>query len=206
MTVTAVQLALYAGAVFVLFMTPGPVWMALTARTLAGGVRAAWPLAAGVVIGDALWSFLALMGLAWAVSSHAGAMVALRWVAAAVFLWLGVAVIRNADRTIADDSRLARPGMWAGFLAGLAAILGNPKAILFYMGMLPGFFDLSTIVAVDIAVIVAISMVVPFLCNLVFATLVDRARRRLTSRAAIRRTNLVAGGLLILVGLAIPFT
>jgi threonine/homoserine/homoserine lactone efflux protein len=96
--------------------------------------------------------------------------------------------------------------MWAGFLAGLAAILGNPKAILFYMGMLPGFFDLPAITAPDIAVIVGISMIVPFLCNLVFATLVDRARRRLTSRAAIRRTNLVAGGLLILVGLAIPFT
>jgi threonine/homoserine/homoserine lactone efflux protein len=31
----------------------------------------------------------------------------------------------------------------AGFLAGLAAILANPKAILFYMGMLPGFFDLT---------------------------------------------------------------
>ena len=28
--------------------------------------------------------------------------------------------------------------MWAGFVAGLALILGNPKAILFYMGVLPG--------------------------------------------------------------------
>jgi hypothetical protein len=35
--------------------------------------------------------------------------------------------------------------MWAGFLAGLAVILGNPKAILFYMGMLPGFFDLRAL-------------------------------------------------------------
>ncbi len=205
MTVTAADLALYTAAVFVLFMTPGPVWMALTARTLAGGVQAAWPLAAGVVIGDALWSLLALLGLAWVVSTYGAAMTVLRWVAAAVFVWLGVTVLRNADRTIGADSRLVRPGMWAGFLAGLAAILGNPKAILFYMGMLPGFFDLAEVRAPDIAAIVFISMAVPFVCNLGFALLVDRVKQRLTSPGALRRTNLVAGGLLVAVGVAIPF-
>jgi threonine/homoserine/homoserine lactone efflux protein len=204
MTLSPSDLMLYAAAVFALFLTPGPVWMALTARTLAGGVRAAWPLAAGVVIGDALWSLLALLGLAWVVSTYAGAMTALRLVAAVVFVWLGVVVIRNAGRAIGADSRLTRPGVWAGFFAGLAAILGNPKAILFYMGVLPGFFDLSRVTAADIAVIVLISMIVPFLCNLAVALLVDRAKRRLSSPAALRRTNLVAGALLIAVGLAIP--
>jgi threonine/homoserine/homoserine lactone efflux protein len=31
--------------------------------------------------------------------------------------------------------------MWAGFISGVLIILGSPKAILFYMGVLPGFFD-----------------------------------------------------------------
>ena len=204
MTLAPADLGLYAAAVFALFLTPGPVWMALTARTLAGGVRGAWPLAAGVVIGDALWSLLAVMGLAWVVSSYAGAMTALRLVAAAVFVWLGVTVIRNADRAVGADSRLTRPGLWAGFFAGLAAILGHPKAILFYMGVLPGFFDLARVTAADVAAIVGISMAVPFVCNLAVALLVDRAKRRLSSPAALRRTNRIAGAALILVGLAIP--
>ena len=59
MTISALDLALYAGALFILFATPGPVWVAVTARTLAGGFHAAWPLALGVVVGDAVWPLVA---------------------------------------------------------------------------------------------------------------------------------------------------
>ena len=38
----------------------------------------------------------------------------------------------------------------AGFTAGLMVIAGNPKAILFYMGVLPGFFDFRTLTALDV--------------------------------------------------------
>lgn len=206
MTVSLSELALYAGALFILFLTPGPVWVALTARALSGGFNAAWPLALGVVVGDALWPLIAILGVSWVVSVFDGFLILLRYVASAIFLTLGVLLIRHPGASIAEDSRLTRPGMWAGFVAGLAVILGNPKAILFYMGVLPGFFDLTRIGAPDIAVIVAISMAVPFVGNLVFALFVDRARRVLTSPAALRRTNRIAGGLLIFVGLVIPFT
>ena len=206
MTITAADAALYAGALVILFLTPGPVWVALTARALSGGFNAAWPLALGVVVGDVIWPFLAILGVSWILSVYGGFLELLKWVACATFLLMGWLVIRNADKTIASDSRLTRPGMWAGFLAGLAVIIGNPKAILFYMGMLPGFFDLSALTAADIAVICGISFVVPLLGNLILASFIDRARRLMTSPTALRRTNLVAGALLICVGLVIPFT
>jgi threonine/homoserine/homoserine lactone efflux protein len=206
MTITPSELALYAGALFILFLTPGPVWLALTARTLAGGFHAAWPLALGVVVGDALWPFVAILGVTWVVSVFSGFLAAMKWVAAAVFLVMGGLVLRNASKTIAGDSRLTRPGMWAGFLAGIVVILANPKAILFYMGVLPGFFDLTDVTGSDIAAIVAISMAVPLVGNIIFALFVDRARRLLTSPKALRRTNIAAGLMLIAVGLIIPLT
>ena len=180
--------------------------MALIARALSGGFHAAWPLALGVVVGDALWPLLAILGVSWIVSVYAGFMIVLKYVAALVFLTMGVLLIRNADKTIGEDSRLTRPGMWAGFAAGLVVILGNPKAILFYMGVLPGFFDLTAVTPVDIALIVLLSILVPLVGNLIFALLVDRVRAALASPQAIRRMNLISGGLLILVGLVIPFT
>ena len=206
MTVTADQLLLYAGALLILFFTPGPVWVALTARALSGGFRQAWPLAVGVTVGDLLWPLLAILGVTWLVSVWGGFLEALKWVAAGIFLWMGWLLIRHAGAPISSDGRLTRPGMWAGFAAGVAVIVGNPKAILFYMGVLPGFFDLRVVTAWDIAVICAMSMAIPLMGNLAMASMIDRARRLLTSPEALARVNRIAGGLLILVGLVIPFT
>jgi threonine/homoserine/homoserine lactone efflux protein len=206
MTVTAGQLGFYAIGIFLLFLTPGPVWVALTARALSGGFRAAWPLAVGVTLGDLLWPFLAILGVSWILSVFENFMTVMRWVASVTFLVMGILIIRNAENDINTDSRLTRPGMLAGFLAGVAVIIGNPKAILFYMGMLPGFFDVANLTWADIAVICAISMIIPLIGNLALAWFIGLARGILTSPAALRRTNLVAGALLIIVGLVIPFT
>ena len=205
MTLTIQQLALYAGALFILFMTPGPVWVALMARAMSGGFRAAWPLALGVVVGDVMWSVLAILGVSWIVSQYAGFLDLMRYVASITFLFMGYMVIRNADKTIASDSRLTRPGVIAGFVAGLAVIIGNPKAILFYMGMLPGFFDLSQLTVADIVAIGALSAIVPLIGNLIMGAFIGKVRALLTSPRALKRMNLTAGWLLVAVGVVIPF-
>lgn len=206
MTLGLSEVGLYFLAMVILFGTPGPVWMALLARAMSGGFASAWPLAFGVVIGDALWPLLAIFGLSWVATEFSALAEWLKIVASIVFLWMGVTVIRHADKPIAADSRLTRPGKWTGFVAGLIVILSNPKAILFYMGMLPGFFDLGALTGPDVAVIVAISMGVPFFGNLLMAAFIGRIRKALTSPRALRRLNLGAGGLLIAVAAIIPFT
>jgi threonine/homoserine/homoserine lactone efflux protein len=203
MTITFEQLLLYCGALLILFLTPGPVWVAIIARGLSGGFAAAWPLAVGVAIGDLIWPLAAIFGLSWVLSVYAGVMDILRWVAVVIFLAMGVLLIRHAGAPIGTDSRLTRPGRWAGFAAGVAAILGNPKAILFYMGVLPGFFDLRQITGADISAILAVSVAIPLVGNLAFALMIDRVRRVLSEPRALRRLNIGAGVLLIAVGLAI---
>ncbi|WP_380055227.1 LysE family translocator [Falsihalocynthiibacter sp. SS001] len=206
MTLSGTDIALYALALLILFLTPGPVWLAIVARSMSGGFKAAWPLALGVAVGDAFWPLLAILGVSWLVDEIQGLMIWMRYFAVVFFLFLGVGLLRNADKTVTTDSRLTRPGIWAGFLAGVAVILGNPKAILFYMGMLPGFFDLTSITGTDITVIVIISMAVPLIGNLAFATLIDRARVVMATPTAMRRMNISAGVLLIGVGLFLGAT
>jgi len=206
MTVTPYDLLLYAGALIILFMTPGPVWVALLARSLSGGFQAAWPLAIGVAVGDIFWPLIAVLGVAWLVSEFAGFMDVLQWVAVVVFIIMGVALVRSADHALSANSRLTRPGMWAGFVAGLAVIIGNPKAVLFYMGVLPGFFDLTQVTALDMIAICTLSFFVPLAGNLFLAASVDRVRGLLRSPTAVRRMNVTAGWLLIGVGVVIALT
>lgn len=204
MTISPTELVLYAGALAILFVTPGPVWLAITARALSGGFSAAWPLALGVAVGDILWPLVAVLGLSWILSVFDVVLAVLRWIACLVFIGMGVLLIRHAEQAISTDSRLTRPGLWAGFIAGVIAILGNPKAVLFYMGVLPGFFDLREVSAADVTLIISTSVAVPLIGNLALAAGVSHFRGLITRPDVLERVNKVSGVLLILVGVLIP--
>jgi threonine/homoserine/homoserine lactone efflux protein len=205
MTVSFHELLLYALGMAGLWAVPGPVWVALIARALSGGFAAAWPLAIGVALGDLVWPLAAILGLSWIETTYGDFLQILRWVAAAIFLVMGVMLIRKPAATLNADSRLTRPGLWAGFSVGVAAVIGNPKAILFYMGALPGFFTLEALTAPDIIAIIALSALIPMAGNLGLALFLDRARQLLSSPESVRKLNVGSGILLIGVGLIIPF-
>jgi threonine/homoserine/homoserine lactone efflux protein len=205
MTLTAAELGLYALGMAGLWAVPGPVWVALLARALSGGFAAAWPLALGVTLGDFLWPALAIFGMGWVLSVYGEALQILRWIAAATFAVMGALLIAKSGTLMSADSKLTRPGRLAGLMTGVAAVVGNPKAILFYMTVLPAFFgDLSRLTTVDIASILAVSVAVPLVGNLGLALFLDRARVLLLNPARVQMLNRISGGLLILVACAIP--
>lgn len=205
MTITLPDLLLYSGALVILFLTPGPVWLALMARALSGGFGSAWPLALGVAVGDIVWPLVAILGISWILSIFDVFMTFMRWVACGVFLVMGGLLIKHARQKISADSRLTRPGLWPGFGAGLLSILGNPKAVLFYMGVLPGFFDLRAVTVLDVVTILGVSVTIPLIGNLALAAFVGKIRSVVTAPQTLTRINVISGGLLILVGVLIPF-
>lgn len=200
MSLSLTDIALYAFALFILFLTPGPVWVALTARCLHSGFSGGWPLALGVAVGDCLWPLLALLTLTQFAQVYAEMLVGLKFLAVAVFFFLGVQLIRMPVAQPVVAGRLTQPGVLTGFLAGILVILGNPKAILFYLGILPGFFDIESLSPADITVVVFCSALVPFMGNLLFIVAVNKARMLLTSDLARRRLNVGTGAVLIAVG------
>lgn len=208
MTLTLAQLLPYAAALAVLAATPGPVVAALIARSATGGVRAAVPLAAGVAMGDILWPLLAMLGIGVVSGLWANFLTVLRYVGAVILVFMGVQLVRRADAAAlaVTSGGLGRESGWAAFSAGLLVIAGNPKAILFYMGVLPGFFDFRTLTPLDMVVICAVSVAVPFLGNLGWAALFASARRWLADPATMKITHIVAGLALVGVGLAIGFS
>jgi threonine/homoserine/homoserine lactone efflux protein len=156
-------------------------------------------------VGDVLWPLLAMHGIGVAAGIWADALVVLRYNGAAILVWMGVNLVRHAEAAAvrATAGGLARESGWAGFSAGLLVIAGNPKAILFYMGVLPGFFPMGRLTASDIAVICIVSVLIPFVGNLAWAAVFARARVLLADPVAMRLLHVGAGLALVAVGVAI---
>ena len=145
MTITNGQLVLYFGALIILFLTPGPVWIALIARTVSGGTKSAISLALGVSLGDFLWPIVVFFGLGFLVSLYSEILILFRYLAAIILTIMGIQTILNSRKKLYLNSQLTKSGFFAGFSAGFIAVTANPKASLFYLTLLPSFFNFDRI-------------------------------------------------------------
>lgn len=203
MTITSGQIILYFGALIILFLTPGPVWVAIIARTVSGGSKSSISLALGVSLGDMLWPIIVFLGLGFLISLYSDILLVIRYFAAAILAIMGLQIILKRNYISKGNDRLTKAGFFSGFSAGFIAITANPKASLFYLTLLPGFFDFSKINMFDLTIISITSFSVPMIGNLLLIFFLDRVRFFLSSAKAISTTNLLSGISLIIVGIVI---
>ena len=203
MSIDGNQIFLYFLALVILFLTPGPVWVALIARTVSGGAKSSISLALGVSLGDMLWPFVVYFSLSLLISLYSDILLIFRYVASFVLILMGLQIIYLRNKTLSEDHRLTKSGFIAGFYAGFIAVTANPKASLFYMTLLPGFFDFELIGIIDVCLISLLSFSIPMIGNILMILFVAKVRSLLSSPYAVRMTNLISGILLVFVGVSI---
>ena len=203
MTIDSNQISLYFLALVVLFLTPGPVWVALIARTVSGGAKSSISLALGVSLGDMLWPFVVYFSLSLLISLYSNILLIFRYVASFVLILMGLQIIYLRNKPLSEDHRLTKSGFIAGFYAGFIAVTANPKASLFYMTLLPGFFNFELIGIIDVCLISLLSFSIPMIGNILMILFVTKVRSLLSSPYAVRMTNLISGILLVFVGISI---
>lgn len=203
MTIDGNQIFLYFLALVILFLTPGPVWVALIARTVSGGAKSSISLALGVSLGDMLWPFVVYFSLSLLISLYSNILLIFRYVASFVLILMGLQIIYLRNKTVSEDHRLTKSGFIAGFYAGFIAVTANPKASLFYMTLLPGFFNFELIGIIDVCLISLLSFSIPMIGNILMILFVAKVRSLLSSPYAVRMTNLISGILLVFVGISI---
>ena len=139
-------------------------------------------------------------------ASYINLLLYLKYIAVIIFVILGINLIKNQDSNIkSEDIKFHKKSELAGFTAGLLVIIGNPKAALFYLGILPGFFNLTELTLIDCAAIALVSALIPFIGNLALAVMIEKSRAILKSPSAMKKLNTLSGCLLIFVGLLIFF-
>ena len=206
MTISITELSLYFVALLILFLTPGPVWIAIIARTVSGGAKSAFSLTLGVSLGDMLWPIIVFFGLGFLVSIYADIFTLIRYLAALILSIMGLTIIWRANKGLETNEKLTGSGFFAGFLAGFIAITANPKAALFYLTLLPGFFNFSDLAIMDLIVICLTSFSVPMIGNIFLILFLSRVREFISSSKSLFIMNIIAGVSLIIVSVLIGLT
>ena len=206
------ELYFYAFAMFILFLTPGPVWVVLLARIFSNGWSGGLPLACGVIIADFTWSFLAVISISSISEAIPSITKTLTWVAAGFFLylaiklWLKPSYDLNNIKLSKVSSKLKFNSIYLeSFMTGLLVNFSNPKAILFYISIMPGFFVLNQLTNTDAVIIASISALVPFVGNIILIALVSPVRQLMQSSSAQKKLNQISSFLLLFVALIILY-
>ncbi len=196
---TGLSLLALAGAMLLLAITPGPGVFATVARALASGFSHAAVVVLGIVAGDLIFLLLAIYGLAAVAEYLSGFFLLIKYLGAGYLIWLGIGLWKSRAEGIKIVG-VVEHSWQANFSSGLFITLGNPKVILFYLGFLPTFIDLSILTGNDVLAIAAVVSVVLGTTMLVYAYAAARAKRLFQSPRAERIMNKTAGSVMIATG------
>ncbi|MEL6551701.1 MAG: LysE family translocator [Pseudomonadota bacterium] len=167
-------------------VSPGPAVAAVMARAAARGVTRTLPFVTGLVVGDLVLLFLALAGLAALAQAMGPAFAVIKWAGVAYLLYMAWQLWRAAPgATDAGSGADAEGGFWIGALLPL----GNPKAIGFYVAILPSVFDTGGLSWATIGALVAIVVLVWWAVLAAYALLAAQARRLATGPTGLRLLN-----------------
>jgi threonine/homoserine/homoserine lactone efflux protein len=199
---TTEMILAFAGAFFLLAVSPGPGLVAILSRALGGGFASGLAVTAGLVIGDAVFLGVAMIGLSAIAATMGPLFQVVKYAGAAYLVWLGVQGVRSAGSPFAVDAQTSG-ALWKDLALGLLVTLGNPKPILFYGALLPTFLDLSKAGVSDYVILMSVVAGVSAVVYSGYILMVERARRVLASSGAARRLNQATGVMLIGSGLVV---
>lgn len=186
----------FAAAFFVLAVTPGPGMAAILSRALVDGMSAGLTVAAGLILGDAIFLAIAIVGLSAIAATLGPGFQIVKYAGAAYLIWLGIKTWRAAGAPLAVEGQTS-VSRAKDFALGLFVTLGNPKPILFYGALLPTFMDIQAASVVDFFVLMAVVVLITFAVYGSYIAMIERARRAFASTRAVQRLNQATGVMMI---------
>lgn len=195
---TGGSVAALLGLMLVLAIVPGPSDVAVVARSLRSGFRQALFMVAGIVVADCLFIAMAIASLTLVAVNAQPLLGWIKYAGAAYLIWLGLASFRPAPAAAPANERLAGA---SGFAAGLLITLADPKALLFYIGILPAFVEVTQVTPLDVLLFVVVVTLVVGGVKGSYAYLAHAAKRWFDNPRVRHRLEMAGGVLLLGTGL-----
>jgi threonine/homoserine/homoserine lactone efflux protein len=192
----------FSAAFFLLAASPGPGLAAILSRSMGAGIYSGLAVTVGLILGDAVFLFAAIIGLS-VIASLLGPLFAIvKYAGAAYLIWLGIKTLRNAGSKVTVKPTNAA-SLFKDFGLGLFVTLGNPKPIIFYGALLPAFVELQAVSMSDLALLIGIVTLISLVVYGFYMILAARSRCFLVSSRFSTRLNQATGVTLIGTGLTV---
>jgi homoserine/homoserine lactone efflux protein len=162
-----------------LSLSPGPAVFYVVSQGARGALRRSLPAAAGIISANAIYFALSATSLGAIIAASARFFTIAKWVGAAYLIYLGIKALRSArsSRAVALDNSapLELGDRRRVYLGALTLQLANPKALLFFLALLPQFIEPTEHVVPQMLILAATSMLPEFCILLGYGWLAHRA-------------------------------
>ncbi|MCY1200126.1 Leucine efflux protein [compost metagenome] len=132
-------LSIFAAAVMLLLLSPGPNMAFVMAHGITYGPRGGVATALGIAVADLILTVLTATGITALVMAWAPAFDLIRYAGAAYLLWMAVKALRQP--LALKEAVVTQASLRSVFVRAMLNSLLNPKALLFFMVFLPQFVD-----------------------------------------------------------------
>jgi len=184
---------LYLGLYAVAVATPGPGVIAIVARALGSGFKSVLPGVLGIMVGDLILMTLSAFGLSLVAQAMGHLFLAVKIAGGLYLFYLGW---KYWTAPVADTGEIVPQSAGRGFAAYLGLTLGNPKAIVFFVALLPLAINPRLLNAIGYLQLVAATLIVIPAITLSYAAMAARLRNLFASVTARRRINKGAGAVM----------
>lgn len=196
---------LFAGTETVLCLTPGPAVLFVLSYGLACGGRASLWASAGVLAGNACYFALSALGLGAVLLASYEVFTLIKYLGALYLVYLGVQTVRGVGLALRPERAQEDRGSLRALTRGFALQAANPKALVFFVALLPQFIDASRAVWPQVLILGVTSVVIEFTVLAGYGYMAARAAG-LTRQVRFRKlTNRVCGGMLVVAGTGVAF-
>jgi threonine/homoserine/homoserine lactone efflux protein len=168
---------------------PGPGVVAIVARALGSGFRATIPAAMGTAVGDLVWMTLSAFGLAAVAQAMGQYFLIVKYAGAAYLIYMGYKYWRAEVSALPQTEPAS---LSQSFFSQMSVTLGNPKAMAFFLAILPTVVDLNHLNAFGYGQLVLATAVLIPAIMLSYAGAAAKVRSFLTSHRARKNINRTA--------------
>ena len=184
---------LYCSLYAVAIAVPGPGVIAIVARALGSGFRSVIPGALGILAGDLCLMSLSAFGLAL-VAQAMGQLFLIVKIAGGLYLFY--LAYKYWTAKVEDQGEVVPQSAGRGFLAYWGLTLSNPKAIAFFVALLPVAVNPQRLNAIGYLQLCCATFVLIPAITLGYAALASQLSRFVASRKARMRINKGAGAVM----------